>query len=35
VLRFLADDLGKQLDTVLDTVLKTLVSRSRLNASAK
>jgi very-short-patch-repair endonuclease len=30
VLRFLADDLGKQLDTVLDTVLRTLASRSRL-----
>jgi superfamily II DNA or RNA helicase/very-short-patch-repair endonuclease len=30
VLRFLADDLGKNLDTVLDTVLRTLVSRSRL-----
>jgi superfamily II DNA or RNA helicase/very-short-patch-repair endonuclease len=27
VLRFLADDLGKQLDTVLDTVLRTLASR--------
>ena len=30
VLRFLADDLGKHLDVVLDTVLRTLVSRSRL-----
>ena len=29
VLRFLADDLGKHLDMVLDTVLRTLVSRSR------
>jgi very-short-patch-repair endonuclease len=32
VLRFLADDLGKHLDEVLDTVLRTLESRSRLNA---
>jgi very-short-patch-repair endonuclease len=30
VLRFLADDLGTHLDVVLDTVLRTLVSRSRL-----
>jgi very-short-patch-repair endonuclease len=30
VLRFLADDLGKQLDTVLDTVLRTLASRGPL-----
>jgi superfamily II DNA or RNA helicase len=29
VLRFLADDLGKNLDSVLDTVLRTLASRSR------
>jgi superfamily II DNA or RNA helicase/very-short-patch-repair endonuclease len=29
VLRFLADDLGKRLDTVLDTVTRTLVSRLR------
>ena len=35
VLRFLADDLGKNLDTVLDTVFRTLVSRGRLYASAK
>ena len=32
VLRFLADDLGKHLDMVLDTVLRTLVSRSHLPA---
>ena len=35
VLRFLADDIGKHLDVVLDTVLRTLVSRSRLPASEK
>ena len=35
VLRFLADDLGKHLDMVLDTVLRTLVSRSRLPAIGK
>ncbi len=29
VLRFLADDLGKHLDGILDTVLRTLASRSR------
>lgn len=29
VLRFLADDLGRHLDTVLDTVLRTMVGRSR------
>ncbi len=34
VLRFLADDLGKHLDSVLDTVLRTLASRSRLPAIA-
>jgi very-short-patch-repair endonuclease len=32
VLRFLTDDLGKHLDAVLDTVLRTLVSRSALAA---
>ena len=35
VLRFLADDLGKHLDVILDTVLRTLVSRSRLPAIGK
>ena len=35
ILRFLADDLGKHLDGVLDTVLRTLVSRRRLPASEK
>ena len=35
VLRFLADDIGKHLDVVLDTVLRTLVSRSRLPAIEK
>ena len=35
VLRFLADDLGKHLDVVMDTVLRTLVSRSRLPAIEK
>ena len=34
VLRFLADDLGKHLDGVLETVLRTLASRSRAPASA-
>lgn len=34
VLRFLADDVGKQLDTVLDTVLRTLTTRqNRLSAA--
>ena len=35
VLRFLADDIGKHLDAVLDTVLRTLVSRSHLPAIEK
>jgi hypothetical protein len=30
VLRFLADDLGKQLDVVLDTVLKTMAGRGNI-----
>jgi very-short-patch-repair endonuclease len=35
VLRFLADDLGKHLDAILDTVLRTLASRgSRQSAPA-
>jgi len=29
VLRFLAEDVGKQLDQILDTVLRTLDHRSR------
>jgi len=29
VLRFLAEDVGKQLDHVLDTILRTLVHRQR------
>jgi len=29
VLRFLAEDLGKRLDMVLDTVLRTLSQRKR------
>lgn len=30
VLRFLAEDVGKHLDEVLDTILRTLVNRERL-----
>ncbi len=30
VLRFLAEDLGKSLDSVLDTILRTLAHRARL-----
>ena len=35
VLRFLAGDLGKHLDEVLDAVLRTLALRSRLPAIGK
>jgi very-short-patch-repair endonuclease len=35
VLRFLAEDVGKSLDTVLDTILRVLVNRRQASATAQ